>query len=225
MNHRTYLFVPATRIDRIVKAIGSGTGGVIVDLEDAVAYQEKEVARSLLRDYLNTESSIPVYVRINSYGTPWYEEDALICKSSKVLGVVIPKAEDAEHLNSLHQILPNKPLLPLIETAFGFNQVLQVAKVQNVQRLLFGTIDFQKDLGISGDDESLLYFKSYLVLVSRLANLLPPVDGVTTDIEDIHKISQDAQRSYSLGFGGKLCIHPKQICPTSACVRQIGVLD
>lgn len=216
MSIRSYLFVPGTKLEFITKAYDSGAGAVIVDLEDAVACQDKEAARNNLHHYFEMGNAYPVYMRINSYGTPWYEEDVLFCKSSKVLGIVIPKAEDATNLNSLHQFLPDKPLLPLIETASGFNQVFQIAKVPKVQRLLFGTIDFQKDLGISGDVDSLLYFKSHLVLVSRLANLLPPVDGVTTDIVDIQKISQDAKRSFSLGFGGKLCIHPRQVEPVES---------
>jgi citrate lyase subunit beta/citryl-CoA lyase len=127
------------------------------------------------------------------------------------MGVVVPKVEEPSLLMHLHQQLDGKPLLPLIETAFGFHQVLAVAKVPGVERLLFGSIDFKKDLGISGDDDELLYFRSHLVLVSKLAGLQAPVDGVSTAIEDMAAVLQDAQRAASLGFGAKLCIHPKQI--------------
>ncbi len=125
--------------------------------------------------------------------------------------MVVPKAEDASQLMLLSQQLGGKSLLPLIETALGFHQVLPVAKVPGVTRLMFGSIDFKKDMGISGDDEALLYFRSHLVLASKLAGLQAPVDGVTTAIEDMAPVLQDAQRAASLGFGAKLCIHPKQI--------------
>ena len=209
--HRSYLFVPATRIERIAKAQASGTGAVIVDLEDAVADHDKEAARDALKQWLQSAEVVSVYVRINAVDTPWYTKDCELCKSDNVLGVVVPKAEDFSQLELLSQQLGGKPLLPLIETALGFHQVLPVAKVPGVTRLMFGSIDFKKDLGIAGDNEALLYFRSYLVLASKLAGLQAPVDGVTTAIEDMSQVSQDAMRAASLGFGGKLCIHPRQI--------------
>jgi citrate lyase subunit beta/citryl-CoA lyase len=211
MTLRSYLFVPATRIERIAKAQASGAGAVIVDLEDAVAAQDKEAARESLKQWLQSAEALPVYVRINAVDTPWYLQDCELCTSHKVMGVVVPKAEEPSLLMQLHQQLGGKPLLPLIETALGFHQVLAVAKVPGVERLLFGSIDFKKDLGISGDDEALLYFRSHLVLVSKLAGLQAPVDGVSTTIENMAPVLQDAQRAASLGFGAKLCIHPKQI--------------
>lgn len=211
MTLRSYLFVPATRIERIAKAQASGAGAVIVDLEDAVATQDKEASRESLKQWLQSAEALPVYVRINAIDTPWYLQDCELCILSKVLGVVVPKAEEPSLLIHLHQQLGGKPLFPLIETALGFHQVLTVAKVQGVERLLFGSIDFKKDLDISGDDDALLYFRSHLVLVSKLAGLQAPVDGVSTAIEDMAPVLQDAQRAASLGFGGKLCIHPKQI--------------
>jgi citrate lyase subunit beta/citryl-CoA lyase len=213
MIHRSYLFVPATRIERISKAQASGAGAVIVDLEDAVAAHDKDAARQALREWLININSEPVYVRINAYDTPWYAEDSLLCSSDKVLGVVVPKAEDPLQLEQLAKNLMCKPLLPLIETGLGFHQILNVAKVPSVTRLIFGTIDFKKDLNISDEDNALLYFRSHLVLTSRVAGLQPPVDGVTTAIEDLVRVRQDALSAASLGFGGKLCIHPKQIGP------------
>jgi citrate lyase subunit beta/citryl-CoA lyase len=80
-----------------------------------------------------------------------------------------------------------------------------------VERLAFGNLDFGRDLRIEGNGNELLYARSYLVLISRLANLLPPIDGVTTAIDDAAILSQDVEHARRLGFGGKLCIHPRQI--------------
>ena len=211
MTVRSYLFVPATRIERISKAASSGAGAIIVDLEDAVAAQNKVSARHELKQWLNGDNVIPVFVRINASDTPWYSEDIELCRADHVLGVVVPKAEDEKQLSFINQQLPSKILLPLIETALGFHQALSIAKAKGVLRLLFGSIDFKKDLGISGEDDALRYFRSHLVLTSRLAGLQAPVDGVTTAIEDMSLVIEDANRAASLGFGGKLCIHPKQI--------------
>ena len=75
---------------------------------------------------------------------------------------------------------------------------------------MFGSIDFQLDLGITGENEELLYFRSGLVLASKLAGLQPPVDGVTVEINDIGPVRSDALQGKRLGFGAKLCIHPSR---------------
>ena len=80
-----------------------------------------------------------------------------------------------------------------------------------VQRLAFGSIDFQLDTGISGDGDELLLFRSQMVLMSRVAGLAPPVDGVSTSISDAQAVMDEAQRARRLGFGAKLCIHPAQV--------------
>ena len=80
-----------------------------------------------------------------------------------------------------------------------------------VARLVFGSIDFQLDLDIADDDLALLPFRMRIVLASRVANLPAPVDGVTTALDDAARIEADARRARSLGFGGKLCIHPRQV--------------
>jgi citrate lyase subunit beta/citryl-CoA lyase len=56
-----------------------------------------------------------------------------------------------------------------------------------------------------------LYFRSRIVLDSRLAGIQPPVDGVTTDINSTERVRADTLRARRLGFGGKMCIHPKQV--------------
>ena len=70
---RSYLFVPASRPERIDKAFNAGAGAVIVDLEDAVSPADKETARESLYKHLRTDRG--VYVRINSADTAWFEQD------------------------------------------------------------------------------------------------------------------------------------------------------
>jgi citrate lyase subunit beta / citryl-CoA lyase len=93
------------------------------------------------------------------------------------------------------------------------------ARSQGVARLLFGTSDFRLDLGITGDDEELLYFRSRVVLISRLADLAAPVDGVCASTAEDSRVRDDTRRAKRMGFGGKLCIHPKQISTINECFR------
>ena len=108
-------------------------------------------------------------------------------------------------------------VLPLVESARGYANLAELCAAPGVQRLVFGSIDFQLDLGISGEREELLFFRSGMVLASTLAQLQPPVDGVTVDIENIDRVRDDALYAKRLGFGGKLCIHPKQISTVNQC--------
>jgi citrate lyase subunit beta/citryl-CoA lyase len=206
---RSYLFVPGNRPERYSKALAAGADAVIIDLEDAVPPHEKSKARQLIADWLTTEQE--VLIRVNGPETEWFQDDIQLCHRPGIAGIVLPKAQYIEELAAVTSVSPTKPILPIIESAIGFTNAGALSRHTGVQRLVFGAIDFQVDLGIDGDNEELLYFRSQLVLTSRLANLQSPVDGVTTDIKDLGVVRQDARRSLKLGFGAKLCIHPAQV--------------
>jgi citrate lyase subunit beta/citryl-CoA lyase len=134
--------------------------------------------------------------------------------------VVLPKTEGVQHLRLLEEHAGGPvTAMALIETANGFANALEIARDHAVTRLAFGAFDFQLDVGIQGDTDELLYFRSQLVLVSRLAGIAPPVDGVNTEIDDAERLTRDTLRARRLGFGGKLCIHPKQVPHVNACFR------
>lgn len=206
---RSYLFVPGNRPERFARACSSGAHAVIVDLEDAVPPGEKDTARAALAAWLSPAN--PVFVRVNAADTPWHAADLELCKAAGVAGVVLPKAEFiGNHLIDICEA-GDRHILPLIETAAGFEAARKIAGSPRVQRLLFGSIDFQVDLGIDGEGDELLFFRSQLVLVSRLAGIQAPVDGVCTEIDEPETLEADTLRGKRLGFGGKLCIHPRQV--------------
>ena len=213
---RSYLFVPATRIERVPKALASGAHAVIVDLEDAVAPGDKCAARDTLKRGCADASS--VLIRVNGPDTEWFEDDLKLCGDMRAMGVVISKAETPEQLRHVGSRLgAGALLLPLVETAQGYANIAALCAVPGVQRLMFGSIDFQLDLGIDGEREELLYFRSGMVLASRLAGVQPPIDGVTVDIENVERVKDDTRYARRLGFGGKLCIHPRQIALVNEC--------
>jgi len=210
MNPRSYLFVPANRPERFVTACASGADAVIIDLEDAVPPAERVAARGAVAAWLSAEH--PVLIRINGAATEWFLDDIALCANPGVAGVVLPKAESVDDIHAIAL-----PVLPIIETAKGFWNAHALSLVPNTTRLLFGSIDFQVDLGITGEGEELLHFRSQLVLVSRLVQLRPPVDGITTVFNSPDPVRADTLRARRLGFGGKLCIHPKQIAIVNEC--------
>lgn len=210
MSEKSFLFVPGNRPERFDKACAAGADAVILDLEDAVAPAGKEAAREAVRRWLDDGGR--AWLRVNGTDTPWHDEDLALLSLEGVLGVLLPKAERADDLQALARVARSgTPLVPLVETALGLWNARELASVSSVQRLAFGSVDFQVDLSIQGDGEELLFARSQLVLASRVAGVLPPVDGVTVAIDDDAGLQEDVARARRLGFGGKLCIHPRQV--------------
>ncbi len=214
LDFTTALFVPGDRRERFAKAASSGAGAVILDLEDAVAPANKDAARVMLATGFG---NVPVLVRINARGTPWHAADLAAVAALDLAAIVLPKAEMDGALDAIHAGLAGRlPVIALIETARGLADARAITAHPAVARIAFGSIDFCADLGCAHEREALLSARSELVLASRLGGLPAPIDGVTTAIDNAILITDDARYGRMLGFGGKLCIHPKQIDPVRA---------
>lgn len=211
-----FLFVPGTRPERFIKAFDSGAAGVIIDLEDAVPEEDKKSARDAIRTAwptFNAEQKKRLVIRTNAPGTPFYAADLILAQELDVGCLLIPKSESQDQINGAALILPNTAIIPMIETAIGLDRLREIANANQVIRLALGNLDLQADLGMVCDlQETQLHTARYqIVLASRVAQIAPPIDGVTPSTDDIQRISDDAERAKRLGFGGKLCIHPKQV--------------
>ena len=211
-----FLFVPGTRPERFIKALDSGAAGVVLDLEDAVPEEDKKSARDAIRaawPTFNAEQKKRLVIRTNAPGTPFYSADLILAQELDVSCLLIPKSESMDQINGAALILPNTAIIPMIETAIGLDRLREIANSNQVIRLALGNLDLQADLGMVCDlQETQLQTARYqIVLASRVAQLAPPIDGVTPSTDDIERITDDAERAKRLGFGGKLCIHPKQV--------------
>jgi citrate lyase subunit beta/citryl-CoA lyase len=225
---RAFLFVPADRPERHARALATGAGGVIVDLEDAVAPERKLAAREALAASFAKLPEIDrqrLLVRINAAGTPWHEDDCAqvgaLAAQGLIAGVVLPKAERAAHLSRIAEAIgPKGVLVPLIESAEGLSAVDELAAGPQVLRLAFGNLDFQADLGLAcdADEAELVPVRLALLLASRRAGLPAPIDGVTPDWRDAPRLAADTARARRGGFGAKLCIHPDQVAPVHAAL-------
>ena len=204
------IFIPADRPERFAKAAASGADGIILDLEDAVAPENKYQARqSLCADF----TDLPVVVRINAPGTAWYDDDMAVVARLPVAAIMVPKAEKPA---SLAVIAAAKPVLALIETARGLAAARDIAACGHAGRLAFGSVDYAADLGCAHTREALSAARLEVVLASRLGGLPAPIDGVTLGLGDMTVAGEDAAYARGLGFGGKLLIHPAQAGPVSA---------
>jgi citrate lyase subunit beta/citryl-CoA lyase len=205
----TWLFVPASRPDRFAKAAAAGAGVVIADLEDAVATADKDAARAAVAAEL--ASGTPLAVRINGVGTPWHDADLALVAEHRC-PVVLPKAESAADVAAVVAAAASHLVIPLVESATGILRAAELARVDGVCRLAFGNADLAAQLGVDPTDRTaLLTARSTLVLASVSAGIAPPIDGVTLELREQAIAREDAEHGRSLGFGGKLCIHPSQV--------------
>jgi citrate lyase subunit beta / citryl-CoA lyase len=206
----TPLFVPANRPDRYKRAADSGADAIIIDLEDAIAPSEKAAARLALASSVLPDK-VPTIVRINGRGTPWHPADLACIAPLSIEGVMLPKAELIDDVMAVREILGERALFVMIESARGLVAARQIASLGGALRLAFGSLDFSYDNGCAHTREALLSARSEIVLASRLARLTAPLDGVSTALDDIDSVALDARHAAEIGFGGKLCVHPRQI--------------
>lgn len=214
MTPLTYLFVPGNRPERFAKALGSGADRVILDLEDAVAPEDKALARTAIAAWLalqDEDSRLRVLVRINDAQSPWHADDLAWLQTQALAEVMLSKCESAGQVAAVLRHMPSGArVLPLMETVRGLHGVVAVAAAPGVSRLAFGSIDYQLDLDVPAGSPALDQAAIALVVASRLAELPAPVAGVTPDL-DPEVVGADAAHARSLGFGAQLCIHPRQL--------------
>lgn len=212
---RSFLFVPGDRPDRFDKAVAAGSDCTILDLEDAVNPSDKHAARQAVKAWLDTGNRAAL--RINPPGTEFYQDDLALVSHPNLTAVLLPKAESPDECRAiLSRMNDGISLLPLIESSTGVLRAAQIAATPGVARLLFGTVDFMTECGITDDTCGLLHARSVLVLASTAAGLAGPVDGVTLALDDDDQLAADCAAARGLGMGGKLCIHPRQVTGVNA---------
>ncbi|MFK3780132.1 HpcH/HpaI aldolase/citrate lyase family protein [Agrobacterium sp. NPDC089420] len=205
---RSYLFVPGNRFDRFQKAVASGADRIILDLEDAVAPAEKDDARNAAGRWFRDGNS--AVLRINSADSFWFDADLAAAATFSRAEIMLPKA-DVPSLERVLHYLVDRPVIALIETVSGLMQVHEISRLRGVSRLAFGNIDFTTDARLPVTSPALDHARFQIAMASRAAGLPPPVDGVTLALDDDAALARDVRQAREFGFGGKLCIHPKQV--------------
>ena len=215
----TFLFVPGDRPDRFAKAVSSGADAVILDLEDAVAPENKADALDAVIDALGVAptgvaSQVRAIVRINTHalymGLELAALSELVTKPNHgLLGIMLPKTETADEVVAVHRLL-GVPVIALLETAAGIANANDIARAEGVSRLAFGAVDFARDLDAT-ETAVFDFARSQIVIASRAAGHDAPIDSPCVSIDDAAAIRTESQRAAGFGFTGKMCIHPSQI--------------
>jgi citrate lyase subunit beta/citryl-CoA lyase len=102
---RSFLFTPANNPRRVAKALESAADAVILDLEDAVAVEEKPAARAAIVELLKQRHAKPVYVRVNALATPFGFDDLHAMGAAGPDGIIVPKIETAAELGTVDGLL------------------------------------------------------------------------------------------------------------------------
>ena len=213
---RSLLFVPGDRPERFDKAAASGAHEVVLDLEDAVAAAAKDSARDAVAAWLGAGKHASV--RMNAADTSWFGRDLAMLQALPGAGVMLPKAEP-EALAAVAQALPGRRIIALLETVKGYLELRRLAGVPGVSRIAFGSVDFGIESGIADEADAMTGIRTQIVLECRHAGLAAPIDGVSVELNDETLMRAHALRSIQLGFGGKLCIHPRQVAAVNAAFR------
>ncbi|WP_201583234.1 HpcH/HpaI aldolase/citrate lyase family protein [Psychrobacter jeotgali] len=219
-NHKTWLFVPGTRVERISKAFASGADAVIVDLEDAVAQADKAPARAALLEYYSNEQQQPVWLRVNQATSKEFAKDLALCQQMQALagkslaGIVLAKAERADDIEQIHQATA-LPVIALIESAAGLHKIDTISKASGLLAFSYGFLDLCNDLGVqvgtAAADIVANQVRYQLIVASAVQQLLAPIDTIHPDFDDHEGLMQRTQLWSQMGMSGMLCIHPKQV--------------
>lgn len=207
------LFAPGDDPRKLGKAIDAGATFAIADLEDAVAEPAKAAARDVVAAALTGRPAAGgrCAVRINALDTPFAGDDLAMASSAGADALVVPKARAASLRTLDAAALP--PIIAIVETAAGLQESAEIATAPGVWALLLGAVDLTVELRLTprADGLELLFARSKLVVDSAAAQISPPIDIVHVDIADVAALRAQAELARSLGFGGKACIHPRQV--------------
>lgn len=208
----TWLYVPGDRPETVAKALRSATDVVIVDLEDAVAPDRKEYARSATAELLAERPRRPVHVRVNALGTPYAEADIRALAGLPGLSALrLPKVTDPTQVRHTAHRMPDVPLYALLESALGIEQAHAIASAHpRLRGIALGEADLRADLGVR-DDAGLAWPRSRVVVAARAAGLEPPAQSVYPDIRDLEGLAASCARGRALGFLGRTALHPRQL--------------
>lgn len=220
---RSRLYLPGNEPKFFLNAGLHEPDGVILDLEDSVAPQEKDAARLVVRNALRCVDfgKSERMVRINQGERGLEDLDAVVPQGAHV--ILIPKVETAEHVRAVDARakklasaagLKQVPfLMPIIESALGCFEAPYIASASpNVVALTIGLEDYTADIGAQRtlEGKESFWARSAVVNAARAAGVTP-IDTVFSDVSDMEGLRAACLEAKGLGFEGKGCIHPRQV--------------
>lgn len=206
----TWLFVPGNQPDRIRKACATEADRIIIDWEDAVAAEHKDSARQMTAEVLSANAAHSrLVIRINPVASDQHAADIAAVAQIRPAAVMLARTEHPDMTAALaeHGIA----CIALIETALGIEQAFAIACMPAVEGLAFGCVDYLADIHARHSLAALHFAQSRLINAARAAGLQHIIDGPAIDLNNPAALAIEALHAQSLGFSGKMAIHPKQV--------------
>ncbi len=207
------LFVPGSRQDRFAKAKAGGANLTVIDLEDAVAAEDKVAARAAAFGQI-AQDRAGWAVRINAISTAAGIRDLAALADADILPetLLVPMVETATQIDVITGALADRcpALIPLVETPRGLRHALQIASRERVMAVMFGGGDFSGELGVELAWEPLLTARQQLILACAEARK-PAIDVPFIQLENESGLVKECAQARAIGFSAKAAIHPRQV--------------
>lgn len=233
---RSLLFVPGDSERKLARAVGAGADALIVDLEDSVAPESKEVARQGLTAFaamlaeVEAQSRPLLYVRINALSSEHWQADLPAIGAAAPHGVVLPKPSSGEDVHRLslalhhaeeqrgHPAGSTRIIAIATETAASLMNIASfVGASTRLEALTWGAEDLSAEIGAvatrtaDGQLTSPFRLARDMTLFAAAAASVAAIDTVYVDFRDVTGLRSECEAAARDGFVGKLAIHPAQV--------------
>jgi citrate lyase subunit beta / citryl-CoA lyase len=224
---RSILYMPGSNARALEKAKTLAADGVILDLEDAVAPDAKELARKQVVEAVQAGGfgNREVFVRVNGVETPWHADDLAAVAHAAPDVILVPKVSSADTLELVGRRLldmhtdQKTRIWAMIETPLAIFNILSIAaeardSESRLAGFVMGTNDLAKDTRahIVSGRAPMLAWLSTCVAAARIHGI-DILDGVYNDLGNSAGFASECAQGVELGFDGKTLIHPSQIEP------------
>lgn len=220
---RSVLYMPGANTRALEKARTLPADALIFDLEDAVAPEAKEAARTNV--VLAAESKAygrrEIVIRCNGLGTPWGDADIAAIAKSGADAILVPKVESAAQVTHVVSLLDtagapgDMAVWAMMETPKGILRAEEIAGAHpRLALFVMGTNDLVKDMRARHTPMRLPMVTALGIgMLAARAYGLAILDGVYNDIQDAEGFRAVCQQGLEMGFDGKTLIHPSQVEP------------
>ena len=228
---RSWLFAPGDNEKKMAKAVESKADIALVDLEDAVAAENKPMARQMVHDLLraNAAQRTRIWVRINPLDGPYALDDLAAILPAQPGGIMLPKVDGRADVEKLDHYLSalevangieegSTPVIVLItETAEAMFHTGDYKGVRRLVALTWGAEDLADAVGamsnrdMDGSFSFTFELARSLTLLGAAAAGVPAVETICADYKDLEALKARAEMVRRNGFRGMLAIHPAQV--------------
>ena len=216
---RSLLFVPATSEHLWEKASQRGADAVVIDLEDAIPVEKKDLARSMAPKAIKLlkDKGLEVLLRVNSDPTLW-QQDLMGMPLQFLSAIMLPKVETKDQVEGFSKALTKlssatpPPVAALLETPLGVLAAAQIASHPSLCALGFGAEDYSGAIGVHPNALALTWPAQQVITGAHAYGLQCwGMAGSIAEVKDLEAFEKDVKFARGIGFTGSVCIHPSQV--------------